>query len=81
MSKTAEKKPLINIGRAKENVADLAAKNDGATPPAEKPAQKRLNVNIDAKLHSRFKKAVTNHDKDMSKVVTELLEQWLQENE
>lgn len=80
MSKEAGKKPLISIGKPKENVADLAAKNDGPKPP-EKPAQKRLNVNIDTTLHSRFKKAVTNKDKDMSKVVTALLEQWLKENE
>jgi hypothetical protein len=38
-------------------------------------------VNIDLTLHQRFKKAVVNQDKDMSKVVTELLEQWLKGNE
>ena len=79
MSKTAEKKPIITIGKAKANVADLAAQNDNrpTEKPAEKPQQKRLNVNIDLGLHSRFKKTVTNKDKDMSKVVTALLEQWL----
>ena len=60
-------------------MVDLAAQNDNA--PAEKPKQKRLNVNIDHALHSRFKKTVTNKDQDMSKVVTALLEQWLKENE
>ena len=79
MSKTAEKKPLISIGKPKANVADLAAQNDNK--PAEKPKQKRLNVNIDQALHSRFKKTVTNKDQDMSKIVTALLEQWLEENE
>ncbi len=79
MSKAAEKKPLISIGKAKANVADIAAQNDNK--PAEKPKQKRLNVNIDQELHSRFKKTVTNKDQDMSKVVTALLEQWLTENE
>lgn len=79
MSKTAEKKPLISIGKPKANVADLAAQNDNT--PAEKPKQKRLNVNVDLELHSRFKKTVTNKDQDMSTVVTSLLEQWLKENE
>nr|WP_176705088.1 plasmid partition protein ParG [Pseudomonas sp.]QBM91820.1 partitioning protein ParG [Pseudomonas sp.] len=79
MKKTAEKKPLISLGKAKENVAMLAAQNDAQ--PAEKPAQKRLNVNIDAALHSRFKKTVTNKDQDMTNVVTALLEQWLKDNE
>lgn len=79
MSKTAEKKPLISIGKAKANVTDIAAQNDNKQ--AEKPKQKRLNVNIDLELHSRFKKTVTNKDQDMSKVVTALLEQWLKENE
>lgn len=84
MSKAVEKKPLINIGKPKENVSELAAQNDGHEPvekPVEKPAQKRLNVNIDLELHKRFKNAVTNKDKDMSKVVTALLDQWLKENE
>lgn len=79
MSKQVEKKPLISIGKPKANVVDLAAQNDNT--PAEKPKQKRLNVNIDHALHSRFKKTVTNKDQDMSKVVTALLEQWLKENE
>ncbi len=78
MSKDA-KKPLIQLGKARPNVAALAAHNDGSAEP--KAALKRLNVNVDAALHSRFKKAVTNKDKDMSKVVTALLEQWLSENE
>lgn len=79
MTKPAEKKPLISIGKPKENVALLAAQNDAK--PAEKPELKRLNVNIDAKLHSRFKKTVTNKDQDMTNVVTSLLEQWLTTNE
>lgn len=79
MSKQPEKKPLISIGKPKANVVDLAAQNDNT--PAEKAKQKRLNVNIDQALHSRFKKTVTNKDQDMSKVVTALLEQWLKENE
>ncbi len=80
MSKKAEKPPLITIGKPKENIADLAAQNDGQKP-VEKPAQKRLNVNIDLALHKRFKNAVNDKDQDMSKVVTALLEQWLKENE
>ena len=80
MSKPAEKKPLISIGKPKENVAQLAAQND-SPKQAEKPELKRLNVNINAKLHSRFKKTVTNKDQDMTNVVTGLLEQWLKANE
>ncbi|NCT81428.1 ParG [Pseudomonas stutzeri] len=74
------KKPLITLGTPKANVTALAAKNDGKNSEA-KAEQKRLNVNIDLTLHQRFKKAVVNQDKDMSKVVTGLLEQWLKENE
>ena len=79
MSKES-KKPLITLGTPKANVTTLAAKNDGKNSEA-KAEQKRLNVNIDLTLHQRFKKAVVNQDKDMSKVVTGLLEQWLKENE
>lgn len=79
MSKKTEKKPMLVIGKPKADVTVRAAQNDNT--PAEKPKQKRLNVNIDLELHSRFKKTVTNKDQDMSKVVTALLEQWLKENE
>ncbi|OYW96388.1 MAG: ParG [Pseudomonadales bacterium 32-61-5] len=79
MSKLAEKKPLVSLGKPKANVATLAAQNDGGKAP--KQDQKRLNVNIDSPLHNRFKIAVVSQGKDMSKVVTELLEQWLKDNE
>lgn len=78
---SAEKKPLMSIGKPKADAVDRAAKNDGVDQEPTKPAQKRLNVNINLALHSRFKKAVTNADKDMSAVVTSLLEQWLKDNE
>ncbi len=79
MSKPAEKKPLMTLGKAKVNVAEIAAKNDGAKTPAKE--QKRLNVNIDSDLHRRFKKAVVSQDTDMTGVLTDLLEGWLKENE
>jgi predicted HicB family RNase H-like nuclease len=79
MSKSAEKKPLVSLGKPKANVAEVAAQNDGAKP--QKKEQKRLNVNIDSALHKRFKTAVVSQDKDMSKIVTSLLEHWLKDNE
>ena len=79
MSKLAEKKPLASLGKPKANVASIAAQNDGAK--SVKTEQKRLNVNVDTPLHNRFKIAVVSQGKDMSKVVTELLEQWLKDNE
>lgn len=79
MSKATEKKPVLSISEAKPDVAALAAKNDGAKAPAKE--QKRLNVNIDADLHRRFKGAVVGQDKDMTEVLTELLDGWLKENE
>ncbi len=80
MSKTAEKKPLMTLGKAKINAAEIAAKNDGAAKAPSKEL-KRLNVNIDAELHRRFKKAVVSQDTDMTEVLTDLLEGWLKENE
>lgn len=80
MSKIVEKKPLVTLGKPKANAASIAAQNDGA-PQKQKPEQKRLNVNIDLDLHSRFKTSVVRKGKDMSKVVTDLLEQWIKENE
>lgn len=74
------KKPLITLGKPKSNAASIAAQNDGA-PQKQKPEQKRLNVNIDLDLHNRFKTSVVRQGKDMSKVVTDLLDQWLKENE
>lgn len=79
MSKLAEKKPLVSLGKPKANVASIAAQNDGSKPI--KTEQKRLNVNVDKTLHNRFKTAVVGQEKDMSKVVTELLEQWLTDND
>ncbi|GFZ69082.1 hypothetical protein PSE10B_56040 [Pseudomonas amygdali pv. eriobotryae] len=79
MSKLAEKKPLMTLGKPKANAAEIAAKNDGAKAPSKE--LKRLNVNIDAELHRRFKKAVVSQDTDMTGVLTDLLEGWLKENE
>lgn len=79
MSNTTGKKPVLSISEAKPDVAALAAKNDGVKAPAKE--QKRLNVNIDAELHRRFKKAVVNQDSDMTEVLTELLDGWLKANE
>ena len=42
---------------------------------------KRLAVLIDAELHRRFKTLVTQKGLDMSEVVRDLLQRWLQENE
>jgi len=80
MSIKAEKKPLVTLGKPKANAASIAAHNDGAKP-TQKPEQKRLNVNIDLTLHNRFKTAVVSQGKDMSKVVTDLLEKWITDNE
>lgn len=79
MSKTVEKKPLMTVRAAKPNVAALAAKNDGVKAPSKE--QKRLNVNIDADLHRRFKGAVVGQAKDMTEVLTSLMEDWLAKNE
>lgn len=42
---------------------------------------KRLAVLIDTELHRRFKSLVADKGLDMSKVIRELVERWLKENE
>lgn len=80
MSKLTEKKPLVSLGKPKANAATIAAQND-RTKVSKSEDQKRLNVNINNDLHGRFKSAVARKNLDMSKVTTELLENWLSVNE
>jgi hypothetical protein len=42
---------------------------------------KRLNVNIDAGLHSRFKSVVAREGSDMTQTLELLLKEWLAKNE
>lgn len=79
MSKQTGKKQVLSLSEAKPDVAAIAAKNDGVKAPAKE--QKRLNVNIDADLHRRFKGAVVGQAKDMTEVLTSLMEDWLAKNE
>lgn len=78
MSKTPAKAsaPLLTLGKA--NTRDKAPDAHKAVHGTE---QKRLNANIPVELHTRFKVATMQQGKDMSKVVEELLEQWLKVNE
>ena len=78
MSKTTPKAPapLLTLGTA--STKDKAPDAHKAVHGTE---QKRLNANINTDLHARFKVATMKRGQDMSKVVTELLEQWLKVNE
>lgn len=42
---------------------------------------KRLNVNIDAGLHARFKSVVAREGSDMTQTLEQLLTDWLAKNE
>lgn len=77
MKKQAEtKKPgmmTLGSGRAHEKApSDHKAVNS---------TLKRLNVNIDAGLHARFKSVVAREGSDMTQTLEQLLTDWLAKNE
>jgi len=77
MSKSAKNPaPLLTLG-----TPSTKTKAPEAHKAVHGSELKRLNVNIDQSLHTRFKVTTMQQGKDMSTVVTELLEQWLTANE
>jgi metal-responsive CopG/Arc/MetJ family transcriptional regulator len=42
---------------------------------------KRLNVNVDADLHARFKSIVARDGSDMTETIERMLRDWLAKNE
>lgn len=70
------KKPgmmTLGAGRAHE-------KSPGDHKAVNSPL-KRLNVNIDAGLHARFKSVVAREGSDMTQTLEQLLTDWLAKNE
>jgi hypothetical protein len=49
-------------------------------PPAAAPSIKRLNVNLDAQLHSAFKAAAATQNTDMGKVLADFIEQYVRQH-
>lgn len=70
------KKPglmTLGAGRAHEKAPD---EHKAVNTPL-----KRLNVNIDAGLHARFKSVVAREGSDMTETLELLLNEWLAKNE
>lgn len=58
----------------------LATALDAVGKPSS-AAVKKLQTNIDAELHRRFKTTCFLQGREMNDVLTELIEDWLPENE
>lgn len=70
-----EKKPMMTLGAGKAHEKSPDDHKAVNTP------LKRLNVNIDAGLHARFKSVVAREGSDMTETLEQLLKEWLAKNE
>lgn len=75
----SKRKPLTEVlGREPEATARKRGRPPGKSSQLETGEYRQMKVLIAAAMHRRVKHAAIDHDKEMSEIVAEALELWLE---